>query len=191
MVNYIFTGRFQPLHKGHISFLECIKKQHPDDLLIICIIRNTYKHGDYDGLSNFCRESLQKHQHYNNPLPNWNRYVLLSLAVKSNQLLKNNTEIIFRNRSDIDWEDSVIDLPKNRVWVLPKYSKESFDFEKQKYYLSKNEQVELIDFFDTNTNYSAGHIRRQLKNEGKECKFDFLPDICREYFNKECLKYFS
>ena len=121
MSNYIFTGRFQPLHKGHISFLECIKKRHPNDLLIICIIRNTFQSVMPKKMSQFSIESTLKHQSINNPLPNWNRYMLLSLAVKSNHYLKDNTEIVFRNRSDIDWMQSVCDLPSDRVWILPKY----------------------------------------------------------------------
>lgn len=188
MSNYIFTGRFQPLHLGHIKFLESFKKEHPDDLLIICIIRNTTeKNLDPKEKSGFYFESIKKQRIENNPLPNWNRYMLLKIAIESNELLKNNTIIFFRNRSDLNWDLSVSDLPKDRIWLLPSYEKEKFDEEKYKYYISKNERIELISV-DYNCNYSGEVIRNLLKSNHTD--LSFLPFECREYFKKECLGYF-
>jgi cytidyltransferase-like protein len=187
---YIFTGRFQPLHKGHISFLENVKMCHPDSTLLICIIRQTTQPQPFASNSSFNKESIMKHHPQNNPLPNWNRYMLLSLAVKSNHFLRENTEIIFRNRSDIDWDESVQDLPKDRIWLLPKYAKEPFDLEKQKYYQSKNERIETIDLYNKEEDYSASNIRRQLRKYRENADLSFLPKACREYFRLECLPFF-
>ena len=190
MAARIFSGRFQPLHRGHIKFLEAIKQKHPDDILIICIIRNTAFPPKSENATGFGIESKEKHQPINNPLPNWNRYYLLSLEVKTNKLLAKNTEIIFRDRSDINWAESVSDLPEERVFVFPKYSKEAFDTEKQKYYQMQHESIEFLDFYDQNEMFSGAEIRNRIRIDREQTDLSFLPESCQEYFRTDCLKYF-
>lgn len=190
MPTIIFTGRFQPLHMGHIHFLEAVKRKHPKDLLLLCVIRNTMRNQIAKVDSTFHQLSQKKQTQVNNPLPNCNRYRLLSLAVQGNDILKWNTEIVFRNRSDVDWDESVVDLPKDRIWVFPKYGKEAFDKEKVAFYQSKRECIEIIEFYDDNAAYSATTIRNQLKEYGKNADLSFLPNACREYFCDECMEYF-
>lgn len=190
MPTIIFTGRFQPLHMGHIHFLEAVKRKYPDDLLLLCVIRNTMQNRIAKEDSTFHQLSQKKQTPVNNPLPNWNRYRLLSLAVQGNDVLKWNTEIIFRNRSDVDWDESIADLPKDRIWVFPKYGKEKFDIEKVAFYQSKGECIEIIEFYDDNAAYSATTIRNQLKEYGKNADLSFLPNACREYFFDECMEFF-
>ena len=187
MRNLVFTGRFQPLHLGHINTLKNIKHMFPNDLLIICIIRNTIKEEIPLENNSFYQLSKDKQQSVNNPLPNWNRYMLLKLAIDADKELSNNTIILFRDRSDIDWEKSIKDLPDERVFLLPSYNKESFDQEKLKYYQSKNEKIEFIQGSKDGF-MSATDIRNQLKNGNYN--LEFLPDVCKEYFKNECLKYF-
>lgn len=190
MPTIIFTGRFQPLHMGHIHFLEFVKKKYPEDLLLLCVIRNTVRNQISKENSTFHQLSQKKQTPNNNPLPNWNRYRLLSLAVQDNNVLKLNTEIIFRNRSDVDWNESVADLPKDRIFVFPKHGKEEFDKEKVAFYQSKGERIEIVEFYDDNATYSATTIRNQLKKFGKNADLSFLPSVCREYFRNECIDYF-
>jgi cytidyltransferase-like protein len=189
MPAYIFTGRFQPLHNGHIHFLEAVKKRHPDDLLIICVIRNSA--GCEKAVSNsaFHVVSNAKQVSVNNPMPNWNRYRLLSLAVKASEILRDNTEIIFRDRSDLDFQKSISDLPEDRVWLFPNYAKEAFDAAKIAYYQNQNETIELVDFYDSSDMFSGTAIRDMLKTKDKEADLSFLPKACREYFRNECMKY--
>ena len=185
------TGRFQPLHMGHIHMLEAIKRTFPDDLLLLCLIRNTIKIKAAKEESAFHQLSQKKQTATNNPLPNWQRYRLLSLAVQGNEVLKENTEIIFRNRSDLDWADSIADLPEDRIFVFPNYGKEEFDKQKVEFYRTKGERVEIIDFYDDNPGYSATAIREHLKEYGPDADLGFLPEVCRVYFKEECLKYFE
>ena len=190
MPAYIFTGRFQPLHKGHIHFLEAVKKQHPDDLLIICVIRNST-----GGEKNVCDSAFHavskvKQISANNPISNWDRYRLLSIAVKASEVLRDNTEIIFRDRSDLDFQESISDLPEDRVWLFPSYAKETFDAAKGAYYQHQKETIELVDFYDSCDMFSGSAIRDMLKAQGEEADLTFLPEACREYFRNECLKYF-
>ena len=187
MKTYIFTGRFQPLHLGHISFLKTIKQRYPSDLLIVCILRNSKRNESPKIMNDFYLISKAKQIESNNPLPNWNRYMLLSLAIKDDPLLRNNTIILFRNRSDIDWEESIADLPEKRIWVFPRYTKEKFDEEKVKYYKEKKESIEIIDC-DEQVSFSGTTIRKSLIDGDRS--LEFLPLCCRDYFRDECLKYF-
>ena len=188
MSTYVFTGRFQPLHLGHISFIRRIKELYPSDLLIICILRNSGGDITPKTLSPFHTVSINKQTAANNPLPNWNRYMLVSLAIKNDPILRNNTEIIFRNRSDIDWEDSIMDLPEDRIWVFPQNSREEFDSEKIRYYQGKEEKIQLIESTDYSSMYSGTIIRDSLRAGDRS--FNFLPSSCVDYFQQECLRYF-
>lgn len=185
-MNYIFTGRFQPLHKGHIAFLEKVKEMFPNDLLIICIIRNSIESIKPIASSDFYKAAIEKQKKYNNPLPNWERYMLLKLVVENNELLNKNTIILFRNRPEINWESSVSDLPEERIWLIPEKAKEKFDEEKYLFYLSMQEKIMKIPA--NFTNYSGTLIRKQLFSGNSE--FNFLPDYCVDYFKQYCLKYF-
>ncbi len=187
MSTYIFTGRFQPLHTGHIALLEAFRERHPNEFLLICIIRQSEQHS-VEPLNAFATVSMSKQQLINNPLPNWERYELLHLAIRNNDLLKNNTEIIFRERSDIDWQNSIKDLPQDRIWVLPSYMKETFDLEKYNYYKLKNERIELIQV-SSDSKISATKIRESLRLGTED--YSFLPDVCVDYFKSNCSKFFK
>lgn len=184
----IFSGRFQPLHNGHIKFLETVKKNHPNELLVICIIRNSRINSIADDENSFNKVASKKHTIENNPLPNWNRYMLLKLAIESNPLLRNNTEVLFRDRSDLDWEKSLQDLPEDRVWLFPQKPKEKFDKEKYNYYIEKNELVEIIRC-EYEKDISGTLLRKQLRQGILD--LSFMPRECRDYFQNECLKYFT
>lgn len=188
MNNIVFTGRFQPLHIGHIEFIRTIKRKYPKELLIICIIRNSYEEILPKEKNNFYLVSKEKQQKINNPIPNWERFILLKTAIDNDNELKNNTIIIFRDRPDLDWTKSVQDLPENRMFIFPSYCQESFDFEKIQFYKNKNESIDIIDNFNENQ-YSASQIRTDLRKGNK--KISFLPSCCRDYFIKNCLKYFK
>ena len=188
MRNLVFTGRFQPLHSGHLNMIRAIKKNFPEDLLIICIIRNTIEEVLPSQENEFNKISRKKQTKENNPLPNWDRYMLLKLAIDSEKLLSKNTIILFRERSDLDWKKSISDLPNDRVFIFPHCQKEKFDQEKMKYYQQQGEQIEILES-EGSGDVSGTKIREQIRN--KDFSLEFIPQSCREYFIKNCLKYFE
>lgn len=187
MPNLIFTGRFQPLHNGHIMMLRAIKKAYPDDLLIICIVRKTHKKLEPETKTTFYKKSEIKQSEVNNPLPNWERFMLMKTAIENDDLLKKNTVILFRERPDINWEKSIIDLPNDRIFILPSIQKDEFDAEKLSFYKNLSEHIEMITA--ERTTYSATDIRTALKSG--DCDLSFMPKSCRDYFLSHCLKYFK
>lgn len=184
----ITSGRFQPLHKGHMKFWEKIKKRFPHNLLLVCVLRNPYElhHFDVKNSNKFLKMSIWTHAKERNPLPNWERFRLISIAIMNNSLLQNSTHVIFRDKPELNWEKSIMDLPNNRVWVFNP-QKSSFDMAKIEYYKMKNEKVMEISL-DIN-GFSARKIREELKGEIKD--LSFLPEYCHEYFISNCLKYFQ
>lgn len=186
MRNLVFTGRFQPLHSGHIEMLRAIKEQYPDDLLIICIVRNTSREVKPEIDNAFNVISRQKQKKNNNPLPNWERYMLLKLAVENDDVLKRNTAIIFRERADISWKKSVADLPDDRIFILPSEKRDEFDIQKHKFYRDINERVKTVSYGKKHV--SATDIRNKLYSGDYD--LSFLPFACVDYFKSNCLKYF-
>ena len=190
MTHYIFTGRFQPLHKGHISFLEAARRLFSDGILIICILRNSCNSNDMrDKTGNpFWAAYREKELPSNNPLPNWNRYWLLRLATSNSEILNYNTVILFRNRPELNWEDSLTDLPDNRIWLMNEKPRDKGEIVKRDFYKSKGERIGCVPFQSINTDYSATMIRNKLKKD--PTYIDFLPDCCHSFFSEECLSYF-
>ena len=185
--NIVFTGRFQPLHNGHVKMLENIKRKYPDSNLIICIIRNSENIKTDEEKGSFHFHSQEKHIKKNNPLPNRIRFKLLNILIKSNPIFSK-TVVLMRDRPDTDWAKSLQGLPKDRTIVLPSYGKEEFDRQKCEYYKLKGEKLIFIDI-DEDMQYSATAIREKLKKGDN--RLSFMPTACHDYFNKYCLKYFA
>lgn len=180
----ILTGRFQPLHYGHLNLLLEARKRFPYNPIIVCIIEKVYSESDKD---TFTKDVL-KFLPQNNQLPNWERYMLLDYAIKGFDMLNEKTYIVFRSNPNIDWEASLIDLPRNRVWLFPKNVQENFDRQKKIDYLNRGENFIEIETNDYE-NYHGSIFRDKLLS-GKIDDLNFLPKWCHDYFIKECLKYY-
>ncbi len=181
----ILTGRFQPLHYGHLNLLLEARKRYPENPIIVCIIEKVYVENKKD---NFAKD-VSKFLPQNNQLPNWERYMLLNYAIEGFDLLNEKIHIVFRSNPNIDWEASLINLPHNRTWLFPKNVKEEFDRQKKIDYLNRGEdfiEIETNDYED----YQGSVFRNKLLS-GKKDELFFLPKWCHDYFIKECLKYYS
>lgn len=185
---YIYSGRFQPLHNGHVSMINSIINRHPKDYLIVCIIKEeTEKMTIAPSDNMFYQEAIKKHLPHMNPIPNWNRYMMLKQLIDSDPFYKN-VILFFRKRSEVDWFQSIEDLPPERTFMFPSISKEKFDQEKITFYMGKQEKIELVDADNLSLDISAQQIRDNIND--RELIKKLIPTACYEYFIKECLKYF-
>ncbi len=182
----IVTGRFQPFHNAHLNLLRYLKTNYHEHL-IICILRRSNRidllKKNESALTTYEQLSAYTRTVERNPLPNWQRFRLISLAVESDFLLSKNATIIFRDRPDLNWEKSLIDLPSNRIWVFNALAGE-FDKSKVEYYKTRDESVRIVEL---NSELHGQDIRMAIRDGSED--FSFLPAACVEYFKNECLQY--
>jgi len=180
----IFSGRFQPVHYGHINLLLEARKKYPENPIIVCIIEKGYEQNSRDGFA----KNVSKFLPQNNQLPNWERYLLLDYAIKGFGILIDKTYIVFRSNPNIDWEHSLINLPSNRLWLFPKRVTESFDRQKKRNYMNRGEEFIEIE---TNKyeNYHGSDFRKRIL--AGNIDLSFMPDNCHNYFINNCLKYYG
>lgn len=99
----VITGRFQPLHLGHIDLWKCaiIKFKLP---LIICILKkhNLKYNIDLNNTTEFDNLCLSTAEIDKNPLPDNIRKELLEIAISSDNLLQDNVELRFRDHPILD-----------------------------------------------------------------------------------------
>lgn len=180
----IFTGRLQPVHSGHIAFWRILKRKYPHHQLVICILRQAslsnsgIKHTSPDQFHQLAAEVFDKAR---NPLPNWERLVLATLAARTDPLLQN-AILLLRDRPDVSWPASLQDLPSNRVWAINVDS--PLDAAKVAFYRG---QGEAVDAFSLPRSLDSTTIRGRLRRG--EPDLSFLPRECHEYFRQCCLPY--
>ena len=184
---FIVTGRFQPIHRGHVLFWKKIVHRF-SCFLIVCVLRDE-RHSNEKAVEESENEYLVAskwtHAPKNNPMPAFNRLQLVALAIASDPVLRKAAIPMLRSRPDISWEASLRDLPTDRTWVF-NLSKGHFDRTKPQFYRSKGERVQVVQMgkFD----YEGTKIREQLSNGIRS--FTFLPSGCETYFRCYCLSFF-
>lgn len=183
----IITGRFQPLHLGHIEFWKYTIKKFKLPL-IVCILKNlNLKYNidlnDTTEFENLCLTTLEKGK---NPLPDNIRKKLIEIAISNDNLLKHYVELRFREYPILDWDRSLYGLPQKRIWVFNK-NNSYFDLKKVEFYQRKGEYCELLELSPSRFNGTG--IRNKLRNGDYD--LSFLPDCCKHFFKEACLEYFN
>ena len=83
----IITGRFQPLHLGHLYLFKNVINDFGLNL-IVCVLRNQESNNNSNstiGTTKFEKMSIDSQSKVNNPLPNWERLELINIAVRTLQ----------------------------------------------------------------------------------------------------------
>jgi len=182
----IVTGRFQPLHFGHLDLFRNVITEFGLHL-IICILRKEEKKNiDLNelGASEFEKMCYAVQSEANNPLPNWQRLELLNTAIRNDKFLKDRVTIMLRDRPDTDWEKSIQDLPENRIWIF-NTSNSKFDRAKVEFYRDKQEETITVNYPSL---INGTDIRKELRK--KPTTFNFLPIECQAFFEKNCFHFF-
>lgn len=157
--------------------------------LIICILRNATRAPRADGsLTEFDKHSDFALQRSRNPLPNWERLQLVSLALKSDPILNDMVTPILRSPADAGWEQSIVDLPQNRLWAFNLGDEVEFATSKFTHYRSMGEKAVEVNYPRT-LGFDGSKIREGVTKGRKD--LEFLPDACHPYFAEQCLGYFG
>lgn len=170
---YIFSGRFQPFHNGHMQILKnLLRIVKKDDVIVLAISTQAFsvtkKSSEFTNITN---------EHYQEERNPWNYLVVLEAVNTIIQHLNLNNRILSTliPRPDLGLEQIKLWFPSNRVWIIPK-GDENFDDLKEKFFLSQGEEVLRINDI---SKISGWELR----------KFYYVNDVYS--FNKfipECLK---
>lgn len=175
----IYTGRFQPFHNGHLSFIKKLKKIYPNEKICVAIIKdvplvNKTKFDDVvDGM-------LKKQR---NP---FNAETTLSLVTKSlQQEGEENLDVLVTlmpRASEETWPYIVSMFDCERTWVFTK-NQEKFDAweeEKFKFYKSLGENIVQIPI--SNKEIGGTDIRKHIEADEFDKIINLVPKCVYDYF---------
>lgn len=174
----IFAGRFQPFHYGHLEVFEkSIEKLKEHEILILAAISPFQMSHPAD--AHFAKIAEEHHQNNRNP---WGIESILQVTNKIVQVYSNehkNKKIITTliPRPDYGWDVITRWFNCERIWIIPN-AQEEFDDEKEKFFLSKGDNV--LRYQDTQE-ISGWDLRNSFYQDNitmfKKHVPDFLHDI--------------
>jgi hypothetical protein len=178
----LVTGRFQPIHAGHLSMLRALACS-TDEPVIVCVLRrepsSIFVADASPETDTFVRRSAEAYHEGANPLSDWKRMALVQLAIRHHSDLANVTAML-RERPDTSWKESLIGLPDERVWCI--HVESPLDEAKLAFYRQMGENVRVLPVQRTLT---ATAIRARLRAGDRT--LDWLPTGCEEFFSRYCL----
>lgn len=180
MCVYIFAGRFQPFHKGHMQvFQQICEKLNPTDLLVLGVIA-PFHSTDIKDMS-FLESSKEHHLPNRNP---WDVAVPLSAISKVVRSSHYQNQIIttLLPRPEYGWETIKLWFPQKRIWVIP-FAEEEFDEKKSEYFTKMGDKVIR---FEDKTGISGRELREYYeKNLYEEFAVNLPEGLADIYFSKK------
>lgn len=181
MCVYIFSGRFQPFHNGHMQVFEqlCKKINVTDTIVIGVIAPFEPKKADIKD-KDFFRASEEHHLPDRNP---WEVTIPLYAVSRIARLSHYTGRIIttLLPRPECGWQTIQSWFPQKRIWVIPSAG-EDFDEKKCKYFTKMGDGV--IRFQDT-TDISGRELREFYKKRQYKKFADNVPSEVVDIYFKE------
>lgn len=180
MCIYIFSGRFQPFHNGHMHvFNELCKELAPTDTLVLGVVA-PFQSDDIKDRA-FSEASEEHHLPDRNP---WNLSVPLSAVSEIAHSSHYRKQIIttLLPRPDYGWDTITSWFPGKRVWVIP-LAGEEFDDKKSEFFKKMGDQVKRV----TDTTGVSGRKLREFYANGQYKDFaSYVPERLADiYFREE------
>lgn len=182
MKNYIFAGRFQPFHIGHLQVLEFVSNNfNSQDNLIVGVVSPFISNKVID--KEFVDLALEHHLPERNPWSVSERLKALSILTRELSL-KYNLNIVTSAipRPDYGYETIKEWFPEKRIWIIPNAG-ESFDESKANFFLERGDEVLRIN---DDSKISGFVIRTAIKNGNINEIKDLIPECMQDiYLNNE------
>ena len=152
MSYYIFAGRFQPFHLGHLDVLkQSVLNLEKDDVLVVAVVTKIKGHAIDD---KFAKSAAEHHFPDRNP---WLPIVALKAISKLVKEMYPLNEILTTvlPSPDTSWTEIKKWYPADRIWIIPDAGEE-FDNKKVEFYQKCGERV--VRYSD-NTGISGKDLR--------------------------------
>lgn len=176
---FIFTGRFQPFHNGHLSIIEYLSKKYPNEIICVAIIK------DYPFLeekSDFDKRVDIELSKKSDAL-DAEKTLHIITNILQNRGYKNTVVTLMPRASSESWKviESLFDC--NRIWVFTDNQQQPDSWEelKRNFYVSMNEDIILVPIEKT---VNGTDIRFRLKNKDYEILRESLPKEVIDFYKK-------
>ncbi len=175
MCVYIFAGRFQPFHNGHMQvFQQLCEKLTPLDTLVLGVI-SPFESEDIKD-EDFLEASKEHHLPERNP---WDVLIPLSAVSQIARTSHYARQIVptLLPRPEYGWKTLMSWFPRKRVWIIPSAG-EDFDNKKSDFFINNGDRVIRLP----DTTGVSGRELRELYQKGQYEEFaanipDGLADI--------------
>lgn len=176
---YIFTGRFQPFHNGHLSVVEYLCRNYPNDTICVAIIKDFPFIGEKTEFDKQVDIEIAKKD------PGLNAETTLSLI---NQVLHNCgydyvVTTLMPRASVQSWRVIEYLFDCDRTWVFTDNQQEDDYWEKAKisFYASQGEKTIFVPINKS----ISGTLLRKLIQHGDYAKLrEYLPSDVIKFYNK-------
>lgn len=157
----IWEGRFQPIHMGHVRYVERLLGFARDVWIFVVAneASNDVLHpGEKSLVPEFTREVDRHHGREKNPLPFWLRYQLVVETLRA-EFADAPITVWGGRRLDLAWPLYASSLPPHRVFATPK--RDAFEDVKAAAWRQLGEKVVRVDVADL-PSVSATQLRALL-----------------------------
>lgn len=162
--NVIWEGRYQPIHKGHVSYIQELLK-YAERVWIFIVANETSQEPlekpDKLPVPEFSKIVDRHHVPEKNPLPFWLRYLLVEKTIR--EVIGDNAPVVVwgGRRLDLAWSLYSKTLPPDRIFITPE--RDSFEDEKAKAWKILGEQVIRLEVNNI-PKISGTMIRERVQN---------------------------
>lgn len=177
---FIFTGRFQPFHNGHLSIIEYLSKRFPNEIICVAIIKDYPFSG---GKSNFDKRVDIELSKKSNSL-DAEKTLHIITNILQNRGYKNTVVTLMPRASSESWKVIEFLFDCNRIWVFTDNQEQPDSWEelKRNFYVSMNENIILVPI---KKDINGTDIRIRLQNKEYEILREFLPKEVIDFYERQ------